>query len=639
MLNKKLQYVICLLLCLSVRYTEAQTVFEIQNPDKQLSPLTGMNREHWKDAAKYLLHGAFSYVNTVDDPFIFPKQPGRSYPRDGKHNATELLEGLCRTLFLASPLLKEEPNLKLNNIALAEYYRNQIIRLSNPNSRTYIAHRAKNGGPSQILVEFGALSISLKAAQEVLWDPLTQAQKDQLAALMLSYGDGPTIDMNWRFFNIFILSFFKDQGYKVNEAKLEELLQKVLKDYKGQGWYTDSPFYDYYSMWAFQMFGGLWSDMFGEKQYPQYAVQFMQNLRDLADTYPYMFDEQGKMIMYGRSIAYRMGASSPLPLLAHLKNKEGVNFGWMRRIASGTLLQFLQHPEFLKDGLPTLGFYGPFEPAVQEYSCRASVFWLGKVFITSLLLANDNIFWTAKENNGAWEKEIPKAKLVQKYSEGSNVLITDYANIGASEIRAWAGTWKMGYYEGTENYTKLSYSSVFPWQADSKDGTVSMNYAISKPDNTYETFRYYMFQDYSDNTYKRKAIWAADTTVQIKLTDVMQANGIVRRDTLLNAKGKKVNFGHYALPEFSGKSLAQKEQKIGGLKATIIDNGKYQLALIAKKGWDSVNVVKSTGLHPESNTSYVIQASTEIKTDNHIFETILLFKKSGEKWTKADLKK
>src|SRR5690606_3964419 len=130
MYTKNFKYIFSFLFCVILLHVEAQTVFEVKNPDKQLSPLTGMNREHWKDAAKYLLNGAFSYVNTIDDPFIFPKQPGRSYPRDGKHNATELLEGLCRTLFLASPLLKEEPNLKLNNIALAEYYRNQIVKLS-----------------------------------------------------------------------------------------------------------------------------------------------------------------------------------------------------------------------------------------------------------------------------------------------------------------------------------------------------------------------------------------------------------------------------------------------------------------------------------------------------------------------------
>ena len=39
----------------------------------------------------------------------------------------------------------------------------------------------------------------MKAAQEVLWNPLTKEQKDALAATMLSYGEGPTIGSNWMF--------------------------------------------------------------------------------------------------------------------------------------------------------------------------------------------------------------------------------------------------------------------------------------------------------------------------------------------------------------------------------------------------------------------------------------------------------
>src|SRR5690606_3617966 len=136
---------------------QAQTVFHVDNPDKKASPFTGMTREHWKDAGEYLLDGAFSYIKTLDDPLLFPKQPGKSYPRDGKHGATEMLEGLCRTLFIAAPLLKEEPELTLNGIRLEDYYRNQIIRLSDTSSATYIAPRAPNAGPSQILVEFGGL--------------------------------------------------------------------------------------------------------------------------------------------------------------------------------------------------------------------------------------------------------------------------------------------------------------------------------------------------------------------------------------------------------------------------------------------------------------------------------------------------
>src|SRR4051812_23082984 len=81
-------------------------VFEIKDPDYKISPYTGMTKQHWKDAALYLLKGAFSYIHTLDDPMKFPKQEGKSYPVNEGQIPTEKLEGLCRTLFIASPLLK-----------------------------------------------------------------------------------------------------------------------------------------------------------------------------------------------------------------------------------------------------------------------------------------------------------------------------------------------------------------------------------------------------------------------------------------------------------------------------------------------------------------------------------------------------
>ena len=255
-----------------------QPIFKINNPDYKVSPYTGMTRKHWKDAALYLLNGAFSYVNKLDDPMQFPKQPGKSYPRNPGQVPTEKLEGLCRTLFIAAPLLKEDSALKMNNIKVADYYRHQILKLVDSTSESFIRPRGRNGGPSQNLVEFGALAVSLFVVPEVIWEPLTKAQKDALAATMLSYGDGPTVGSNWKFFNIFVLSFFKDKGYQVNEKLLVEYLDKSLAHYRGNGWYNDAPAYDYYSMWAFQMYGPIWSHFFGNKYYPDYAKKFMVKL-------------------------------------------------------------------------------------------------------------------------------------------------------------------------------------------------------------------------------------------------------------------------------------------------------------------------------------------------------------------------
>ncbi|MDE6173510.1 MAG: hypothetical protein K2G34_10830, partial [Bacteroides sp.] len=48
------------------------SVFHLVQPDYRLSPLTGMTRRHWMDAATYLLEGAFSYIHSLDDPMHFP---------------------------------------------------------------------------------------------------------------------------------------------------------------------------------------------------------------------------------------------------------------------------------------------------------------------------------------------------------------------------------------------------------------------------------------------------------------------------------------------------------------------------------------------------------------------------------------
>jgi len=532
-------------------------------------------------------------------------------------------------------LLKDNPDYRIGDIHVGEYYRHQILRMLDPNSETYIEPLPGNGGPSQKLVEFGGLAVSLAAAPEVLWNPLTQAEKDALAHTMLSYGNGPTIQMNWRFFNVMIMSFFKSQGYEVKEAYLKELLQKCLDDYRGDGWYSDSPYYDYYSMWAFQMYGSLWATFYGDTMYPEFATRFKENLRGVADNYAYMFSENGEMIMWGRSIAYRMGASVPFPLLGILEDPS-VNYGWMRRIASGTLLQFLQNPAVLEDRVPTLGFYGAFEPAVQEYSCRGSAYWLGKFFL-GMLIPEDNIFWTATENNGAWDSEIKEAGLVHKFAADAELLITDYRDIGASEVRSWSGTKKVGYYEGTENYNKLAYNSAFPWQADGKSGEISMNYTFQNDKNEWEALRVYTFKKFEEGVYYRDAVLASDEQTQVQLADVILPNGILRIDKAVSNKSTKVRLGHYALPQLD-TPIEERKEKSGNWEATIIDNGVYQLAMIPLQGWEKSEVILRNGLHPVSEISKVSNVEgTIVQTDGNYFVSLMLWKRSGEQWDENEL--
>lgn len=608
----------------------SDNIFRVENPDYVKSPYSGMTRKHWIEAAKYLLDGAFSYIHCMDDPMYFPKQLDKTYPHDENAAKVAKLEGLARTLFVAAPLLKENPDLEINGIKVADYYRHQMKSLTNPDSKHYV--EPKPGGPTQTLLELGSLCISMGAAPEALWDPMTKEEKDNLATLLKNYGEGPTISSNWQFFNVFILSFLKDKGYQIDEAYLQEKLNNLLARYRGEGWYNDVPAYDYYSMWAFQSYGPLWAELFGKKQYPELAARFFKNQGDLIDNYPYMFAEDGRMNMYGRSIPYRFAAVAPLPLIEY-GNHENVNYGWLRRIASATLLQFLQNPEFLENGVPTMGYYGPFAPCVQIYSCRGSVYWCGKACL-GLLMPEDSQYWSATENNGPWDNELAKGKAYDKFQPATGLMITNYPNSGSSELRSWchesvANDWQK--FRSSENYNKLAYNTAFPWMADGTDGEISMNYATKNGKGEWEVLRLYDFKDYKDGIYRRDAVLETDTTVRYQLADITLPDGILRIDRVTTPDTTDIRLGHYSLKKCC-KGFSSSEREVGKnkVKATIVGNGNYELAMIPLYGWtEPAEVITPKGLHPESKEC-ILPVLAADNSGSRIYVTLQLWKKIGE---------
>lgn len=615
-----------LILALFAVSVSAKT-FTIANPDKKQSPFTGMTRQHWMQAAQYLLEGPFAYVNNIQSPMDLPKQEGKSYPHNDRDVPTARMEAMCRTMFLAGPLLKENPDLTLHGIKVGDYYRYQIQSFLNPKSPVYLPKHKGKGHGGQKLVELGGLAVSLLMAPEIFWDPIPQADRDSLAAVFKTYAEGGTIDMNWRFFNMCLLSFLQGKGYDVNTKYLQELVQKNLNAYVGDGWYHDAPLLDYYSMWAFQMYGPLWAESFGKKYYPKEAEQFLNNLRDIPKQYPYMFGRDGKMQMWGRSITYRMGAAIPLALTGLLKDKN-IDYGWMRRICSGALLQFLQNPDFMADDhLPNLGFYGHFEDCLQHYSCRGSVFWMAKIFL-SLYLPADNPYWTAKETEGPWAKMKPGQPNII-YAEKSKTLTVNYPETGMTEFRN-VFTRNSGFYYGLENYNRLAYNSTLPWQKDGKDGEVAMSYVTSK-DSVWNSINSYTGEGLrKDGWFCRTAVMENDKDVTIALSEKILPNGILRCDTIRTSGERKVRMGFYALPVYDkqvhGNGLIIPGSK---QKAMKIDNGRYQVITIPLEGWEDIEPVYSSSLHPETFKSTVVDLTATVNGER-VLKSLMLLLPSGK---------
>lgn len=600
---KKSVLMIGLLMACSVVTEASDNVFEVKDGDYQKSPYTGMDRSHWVEAGKYLLRGAFGYIHCLNDPMYFPRQLDKTYPHNEAEAKVAKLEGLARTLFLASTLLRDDPTLEMNGISVAEYYRYQLMAISNPDSKHYVPQHTV--GPSQTLIELGSIAISLKIAEDVLWTPLPQEGKDKLIATLKGYGEGPTIDSNWMFFNVFIMSFMKEKGYETDDTLLEDLLRKLLARYRGEGWYNDNPAYDYYSMWAYQVYGPLWAHWFGY-MFPDIAQQYVDNEHDLVANYPYMFSRDGKMNMWGRSLPYRFVSTAPFPILEYA-DFDDVDYGWLRRIASSTLLQFLTHPDFLENGVPTMGFYGPFAPCVQIYSCRGSVFWIGKAFL-GLMLPENSKYWSSTETMGPWEDELLEGNVYDKFQPATNLMITNYPNSGASEIRSWchervADDWQQ--FRSSENYNKLAYNTEFPWMADGPNGEVSMNYATLNAMGEWEVLRLYDFLSYDGGVYRRDAVLETDSSVVYQLADITLPDGILRVDKIHVSKPTPISLGHYSLPEGS----------------------PYHLLLQPLHGWKSSPVeLHPSNLHPMTKTC-TLPILRDTVENNTILITLMLWKK------------
>lgn len=80
--------------------------YAVKNPDYRLSPLTGMGRQHYIDCAKYVLERAFTHVNSLEQPIVFPTIPGsKSYPQPTDpawRSRSHEFEALERTFNLAA---------------------------------------------------------------------------------------------------------------------------------------------------------------------------------------------------------------------------------------------------------------------------------------------------------------------------------------------------------------------------------------------------------------------------------------------------------------------------------------------------------------------------------------------------------
>lgn len=450
--------------------------FTVDSPDYHLSPFSGMNRNHWVAACTHLLSGAFSHISPKSGRMDLPQRSEILYPRanDPRSRRNEAnFEAIARSFLLAAPLLHEQPDLELHGQRVGDWYTQSLSFVSDPQhpDNLYEAIGGQEDSfPTQAEVEGAALVICLWESREALWDQWPQALKDQVAALLHRLAHRQTHGHNWRFFNVLMLSFLKAEGYAYSEIMMQDHLHNLLAWQAGDGWYRDGKHFDYYCPWAFHMYAPIWEQKIGRNYYPDIAEDFAGYRRTFLDTYPLLFARNGACSLWGRSGMYRFAASAALSA-GFLDPDAAHDPGWARRICSGNLLQFLSHPDFLQDKVPTPGWFGTFAPMLQPYSCAASPFWLAKAF-GALSLSADHPFWTARENEGLW----PNIDGVQtSVLSGPGLVVSNHASDGQTQLLSQKVSGKMA---PDPNYLRLAYHTAFPWQLSDDDGLSSMGLSV-----------------------------------------------------------------------------------------------------------------------------------------------------------------
>jgi len=622
--------------------------FQIQNPDYTLSPETGMTRQHWIDAGAFLLEGIFKHIPTLDDPIVLPKQSDVIYPKADDpawRFKAEEYEGLSRTFLLAAPLINAVPDLECGGYKVADYYANQILLATDKSSERYL------GTISELLEEYGpgwyqhtcegaALAISLMNSREQIWDKYTQEQKDQVAAFLSDYAHSKTLSHNWRFFNVMLLTFLRVNGYEVDDGLLQDHMQHIMALYTGDGWYRDLGF-DYYTPWGFHFYAPIWCKWYGNEHEPELAKIIDQRHVEFMQTYPLMFSREGHQIMYGRSIIYRFAASAALATSAMVKDSPA-DMGWMRRIASGNLMQFVGRDDFYTDeGVPCLGYYGPWDPMVQFYSCAASPFWMAKAFVC-LMLPEDSPFWTATENRGEWDAIGDGFKTVTLLGPG--LTITADGKTGTSTVQMGKIKSSEGYNNLPPYYSRLAFNSDFPWEDDNTDGAVPMQYCAVELDYPEDHLLPYSVGSAGKRdgvVYRHVEVKAHhDVPGRFDLADIVVPGGLLRVDRQRLSTRHEVSLGHYGLPHIDGMAATVEKREVNGNDCLTASIPGRQVALVALNGWDELGSLVHSGKNAEADESTVIFAKR--RREQHyqgmpLLVTLMLQKTDDTPWTNEEL--
>jgi hypothetical protein len=277
-----------------------------------------------------------------------------------------------------------------------------------------------------------------------------------------------------------------------------------------------------------------------------------------------------------------------------------------------------------------------------------------------LHLPDNHPFWTAKENNGTWEKlEHNEVKVTTL--DGPALCFSNHEANGETILRTGKVVKTKDDIHGMWNYSKLCFNTKYPWEATpisngiAQDNIDSQQYVLHDiTTNTYENANVTFWHGEKDDVLYRRQFFNYNLETEthwiqaINLADFTVPYGIMRADRVrLFKKPIGLTLGAYGFPDNETKIIKRQLEcddviaKAIVLKGYDHNHNEKQLAMTIYDGWDELEAIKSQGTNPDSENSIVIYAHTKRENHNHYEKSVLISqvitKESHDDFTEEEL--
>lgn len=356
------------------------------------------------------------------------------------------LEGFARPLWGLTPLAAGG-----GAFEHWELYRRGLANGTDPEHPEYWG---QVNSTDQRMVELAAIGFTMRMVPHLVWEPLSQKAKDNLAAYLKHARKHDYADNNWKFFRVLVDLGLEECGVDFDSSLTEQYLEELDGFYLGDGWYRDGNVrrIDHYIPFAMHFYGLIYAKLArgDDKRVAAYKERARLFARDIVN----WFDEDGGTLAFGRSLTYRFACGGFWGALA-FADVEALPWGQIKG-------QFMRHLRWWADkpiahgnGVLSVGYGYPSQIMSESYNSGGSPYWALKAFLP-LALPPEHPFWTAEEAPA----EIDTTPVPLKHP--GMVMMQTPGNVVA--LSSGQQNWQMRY--GTEKYAKFVYSSRYGFSVE-----------------------------------------------------------------------------------------------------------------------------------------------------------------------------